>query len=317
MKTVEYDRYGDIADLVLREVPMPRPAEDEVLVQILAAAVNPVDWKLLRGGFKILTGRHMPRRIGCDFAGRVVATGRAVTMYRPDEMVFGNINPLKGERGSMAEFLAVKPEELAPVPGVLSAVQAAALPGSGASALESLRMGRAEAGQHLLVLGASGGVGSYTVQIAKARGLHVTAVCSEKNAPVVRGLGADAVCPYDRQDPLTLPGRFSLIIDTVGKHLLGRCAHLLTARGHFVQVMPNARSFLDLWRTSLFGGRKAHALMLRLTPAHLRELAQLAADGRVRPLVGTTFPLERVRDAYALSADGHAVGKIVVRIGEA
>lgn len=315
MRALEYDRYGGISELVLRSVPDPRPRNGEIAVRVSSAAVAPIDWKVMRGDFRFLTGGRMPRRIGCDFSGVVAEVGRDVRGVEAGHRVFGCINCFRGDRGTMAEVVIARHGEFAISPPGLSFEFAAALSGSGASAWQCLELARATAGQCALIFGASGGVGSYAVQLAKIRGLSVSAVCSSRNVAAVRNLVVDHVMAYDQQDVLAIDERFDAVIDTVGSYSFPACRRLLKPRGHYVTTVPSGRVYGQVWRSRLSRGPRAHALMVRIEPAVLKELSELAIAGRIRPLIGGIYDLDHARDAFAQSMTGHAVGKLIVRVG--
>jgi NADPH:quinone reductase-like Zn-dependent oxidoreductase len=319
MRALMYDRYGGSSELVLRDVPNPEAGADELLVKVAAAAVNPIDWKIMQGDLRLMTGWRFPRHVGADFAGTVAAVGAAVNGLRIGDVVFGAINTIKGDRGSMAEFARVKAGECALKPAGASFIEAAALGAVGAAALTSVdTLGKVRAGQRLLVIGASGGLGSTVVQIAKARGLHVTGVCSARNGEFVRALGADEVVAYDREDIFAQDGRFDVIVDAVGLHPFSRCAPLLTARGVYVNCIPGPRVlfqvFMDALRARLTSRQRARWLFQTVNTSHLRELASLVERGQLHAAVGHTFPLAEARQAIELSMTHRARGKIVITV---
>jgi NADPH:quinone reductase-like Zn-dependent oxidoreductase len=317
MKAIVYARFGGPDALELRDVPQRDPKPDEVLVRVQAAAINPIDWKILRGEYPFLAGRRLPRRTGSDFAGRVIATGAGIRRFRVGDAVLGTLNPFSSREGSLAESLCIPETTLARRPETLPVAEAAALSVAGVSAHDCLRrLGGARAGQRVLIIGATGGVGMFCVQLAKLWGLHVTAVCREANVAFARELGADDVIAYDVEDPLRLNASFDLIVDAAAKHTFSRCAHLLTARGTYVNTLPGPRMFFDAFRTSLFGRRRARFLIAQMTAPVIETLAQLAATRKIKVVVGHTFRLEEARAAFELSRSEHARGKIVVTIAD-
>jgi NADPH:quinone reductase-like Zn-dependent oxidoreductase len=314
MRAATYDRFGGPDVVELQQVAVPEPAPGEVRVEVVAASINPVDWKLLRGDFSWLRPRISVRRLGCDFAGRVQAVGANVTAWRVGDEVFGSLEPLAGKQGSAAEFVILPAAQLARKPANLPFADAAALPIAGGSALTCLELVGARADAETLVIGASGGVGSFCVQLAKIRGARVTAVCHSRNAERVRALGAAEVIQYDREDVFARARMFDAIIDAVGVHSFVRCAPLLRSNGCYVTTVGRPADYLAVWRSKLFGGRQARALMVNVTPVLLAELAQLTQTAGLHPTIGARFPLAEVKQALALSASGHAFGKIVVEV---
>ena len=315
MRAIVYSRFGGPEALELRDLPEPRPRDDEILVRVHAAGFNPVDWKLLRGEFRFMARGPWPRPAGMEFAGRVAAIGSCVQRFKVGDAVHGALDPFKTRRGTFAEFVCARESEVALMRDGLSFSEASVLHGAGISAVDCLRrLGEARAGQRVLILGAAGGIGTFAIQLAKLWGLHVTAVCRERAITLVRGLGADQVVAFDLVDPLRLGERFDLILDAAAKYSFGRCAHLLTGRGIYVNSMPGPRMFFDALRTRLFGGRRARFLMVRVNEASIAEIGRLAAEKKFKAVVGHAFPLAQTRAAYELSLAGHVSGKIVITI---
>jgi NADPH:quinone reductase-like Zn-dependent oxidoreductase len=317
VKAIIYSRFGGPDALELRDVPQGEPKPGEVAVRVHAAGVNPVDWKILRGEYPFLAGRRLPRRTGCDFAGRVMAIGAGAQHFKVGDAVLGSLNPFSSREGAFAESICVSESTLVRLPPELSFAEGAALPVAGLSALDCLRrLGSAQPKQRVLIIGATGGIGTFCVQLAKLHGLHVTAVCREANASFARELGADDVVAYDVENPLRLGNTFDLIVDAAAIYTFGRCAHLLTPRGIYVNSLPGPRIFFDAMRTRLLGGRRARFLIVQLSPTALAELAQLAAAHKLKVVIGQTFSLAATRTAFELSMTGHVRGKIVVTVGD-
>lgn len=315
VKAVVYVRYGGPEDLGLREVPAPAPRSDEVMVRVHAATLNPVDWKVLRGDLKLVSGRRMPRRIGSDFAGSVFSTGTEVNRFKPGDTVLGSISPLSGQQGSLAEYLCIPESRLVRKPPELPFTHAACLPIAGVSAWDCVhRLGHAEPGQRVLVIGATGGVGSFCIQLAKTHGLAVTAVCNSRNVDLARELGADEIVPYDQKDPSELTEKFHLIIDAAAKYSYRQFTHLLTTAGIYVSTMPGPRTLFDAVRTAMLGRRRAHVLMARVNRASVEKLTMLASTGTIQVIIGHTFALDQVKEAFKLSTSGHVRGKIAILI---
>lgn len=315
MKAAVYDRYGGPEVLAVRDVPMPLAGAGELLVKVVAAAINPVDWKVMRGDLRLVSGRRFPRFIGADFAGTVAAVGAGVSAFNVGDAVFGNVNPVAGKRGGMAEFVVVRPSKIALKPANLPFADAASLPVAGISALDCLnRLGEARSGQRVLVIGAAGGVGAFIVQLAKSGGLLVTAVCRGGNSDWVRQFGADTVIAYDREAVFKGDARYELIIDAAAVSSFGQCREWLTPRGIYVNTMPTPLNYFDAWRTRWFAARKARVLIAQISRARLERLGAMLAEGKLKSVVVERFSLDEVRRAYELSRTGHVRGKIVVEI---
>jgi len=312
MKAAVAEEFGGIDRVVVRDVPKPAPGPGEVLVRVRAASMNPLDCKLREGKFRLVFRVRPPFVLGFDVAGEVEGVGPGVTRLRPGDAVFGELP----RPGAHAEYVVAGEDHLLPKPGRLSFEEAAAIPAAAMSALQALRdEARLRAGQHLLVNGAGGGIGTFAVQIAKAWGGRVTAVASARNQDLLREIGADESLDYAKDDFARREAVFDAILDVVPNRSFPECRRALAPGGTYVTTLPGPGPFL--WRAltalPLFGGRRCRALMLRPKRSDLEELARLAEAGSLRPVVGEVFPLDAIREAHARMESGHARGKIVVR----
>ena len=324
MQAIVRDRYGSPDVLDLQEVEMPELADDGVLVRVRAASVNPVDWHDVTGTPWIarpVTGLRGPkgsRLTGRDFAGTVEAVGKDVTDLHPGDDVFGG----KSGGGSFAEYVSV-PMEVARKPANLTFEEAAAVPVAALTALQGLRdHGQLRPGQKVLVNGASGGVGTFAVQIAKALGAEVTAVCSTRNVEQARSLGADRVIDYTREDFTRSGEHYDLILDVAGTKSWSRYRRVLKPDGTLVMVgAPKssrllgplghiARVRLAAWR----GSQKAVFFVAKFNKPDLDALRDLLESGNVKPVVEKRYELGEVADALRYLGEGHAQGKIVINI---
>ncbi len=321
MKAIVYHRYGGPEVLRCEEVEKPTPGDDEVLVRVRAAAVNPMDYGLMSGTYlmRLMTGLRRPKRTrpGADLAGEVEAVGRSVTRFRPGDAVFGVA------RGAFAEYVCAPEDKLAVKPANISFEQAAAIPVAGSTALQGLRdKGRVQPGQKVLITGASGGVGTFAVQIAKALGAEVTAVCSTRSADLVRSIGADRVIDYTREDFTRSTTRYDLIFDAVGNRPLSACRRVMTPRGIFVPVGVRAGGrwigplphLLRLLASRPLVRQTVAFFVARITPEDLHALAQLIEAGKVTPVVDRCYPLSEVPEAVRHLKEGHPCGKVVVTV---
>ncbi|MFT7677801.1 MAG: NADPH:quinone reductase-like Zn-dependent oxidoreductase [Planctomycetota bacterium] len=324
MRAIVQDRYGSEDVLQLRSIPLPEVGPREVLVRVRAAGLDRGVWHLMAGlpylvrlGF----GLRAPKDpvCGLDVAGRVVGLGSEVDQFALGDEVYGICS------GSFAEFASVPVEKLAPRPSNLSLEQAAAVPVSGTTALQGLRdKGNLQPGQKVLILGASGGVGSFAVQIARAMGAEVTAVCSAAKAELVRALGAEHVIDYRTEDFWTRGESYDVILDVAGNHSLGHLRRALTRRGTLVITGGEGG---DRW----LGGTDRQLRALALSPfvsqslrcfiadesaQSLRELTELIEAGEVKPVIDREFPLEQVPQAMRYLLDGQARGKLVISVEE-
>jgi NADPH:quinone reductase-like Zn-dependent oxidoreductase len=319
MQAIVHDRYGSPDLLQLRELPDPTIGADEVLIRARAASVHPGDlFSVLGTPFPVRfsTGLRRPKLgvPGFDVAGIVEAVGASVTHLRPGDEVFGV------GIGTCAELVRAKADLVVPKPAALSFEEAAAIPTSGLAALHGLRdAGKLQPGQRVLVIGASGGVGSFEVQIAKFFGVEVTGVCSTANVDLVRSLGADHVVDYTRTDFTTGTDRYDLILDNIEHRPLSAVRRALTPRGTLVlnsgTGAAGLRMFARLLWPLILSPFTSHSLRRYLSNpkrADLEWLAEQAAEGALRPVVGSTFPLAQAADALRLIETGHARGKVVV-----
>jgi len=312
MKAAVAEEFGGIDRVVVRDVPKPAPGPGEVLVRVRAASMNPLDCKLREGKFRLVFRVRPPFVLGFDVAGEVEGVGPGVTRLRPGDAVFGELP----RPGAHAEYVVAGEDHLLPKPGRLSFEEAAAIPAAAMSALQALRdEARLRAGQHLLVNGAGGGIGTFAVQIAKAWGARVTAVASARNQGLLREIGADESLDYVNDDFAQREAVFDAILDVVPNRSFPECRRALAPGGTYVTTLPGPGPFL--WRAltalPLFGGRRCRALILRPKRSDLEELARLAEAGSLRPVVGEVFPLDAIREAHVRMQSGHARGKIVVR----
>jgi len=320
MKAIVHCDYGSPDALALEDVEKPVPAADEVLVRVRAAAVNPLDWHFMRGTpyfARVEMGLRKPKgiRLGVDFAGTVESIGRNVTEFRPGDEVFG------GRTGAFAEYVSVRADRaVVQKPPNVTFEQAAAVPIAAITALQGLRdKGQLQRGQKVLINGASGGVGTFAVQIAKAFGAEVTGVCSTKNVELVRSLGADRVIDYTREDFTKSGQRYDLILDNVGNHSLLECRRALTPRGRYVLVGGPSGRWLDplpraleAFLLSRFVSQDMGMFLAELNKKDLNLLNDLMQAGKVRPVVDRRYRLGEVPAAIGYLEQGHARGKVVI-----
>jgi NADPH:quinone reductase-like Zn-dependent oxidoreductase len=312
MQAILVNAYGGNEVLEIQEVPMPVIKPHEVLIRVHAAGVNPIDWKVREGQVKILTGRKFPKVIGIECSGEIAAVGTLVKKFTPADAVIANA----GIRlGAYAEYVAVKEKAVFPKPDGVTFEDAATLPIAGLTALQALRDKVFIAPcRKVLINGASGGVGTFAIQIAKIFGAEVTAVCSAPNFGLVTGLGADHVIDYRQRDFTTSSGGYDIIFDAVSTRSFGECEKALTRRGVYVNTLPTASIFWNIFITSLKSGKKAATMMVSQRAADIEWLCGQIGKGRIKVVIDRVFPLDRVKDALAYSQTGRARGKIVLKI---
>jgi len=327
MRAYVYRTYGDADVLRLETVDKLLPLDNQVLVQVRAAAANPLDWHYLRGTPYVMRldgGVRKPHnpRIGADVAGVVAAVGARVTKFKPGDEVFGIAH------GAFGEFVLAYERRIALKPAGLSFEQAAAIPVAAVTALQSLRdTGKLTAGQKVLINGASGGVGTFAVQLAHVLGAEVTGVCSTRNVELVRGLGADHVIDYKVEDFTQGEARYDLVVDNVGIHPLSDMLRVLKPQGTLVLVGgggPDAGNWIGpvarpikAFFMSPFVDQDVSMLLAEVTTAELTYLGGLAESGRIQVVIDRMYPLAEVPAAIRYLEEGRARGKVVIQVAQA
>lgn len=314
MKAILYRRYGSPEVLEYTDVPEPRIHDNQILVKIHAASVNPVDWKF-RSGKPRIPFLKLPRIPGMDIAGEVVRVGKAVSRFKTGDAVYGTLSAFSG--GGCAEYAAVPERNAAIKPRNLTFEEAAAVPVAAMTALQAMRdHGRIKRGDRVLINGASGGVGSFAVQIAKSFGAEVTAVTSRKNMDFVKGLGADRVIDYTTEDFTKSDSSFDIILDPVANRSFTECKPRLSPKGVYISTLPSLDTILRIVIGSIVGGKRARLVNLRARASDLELLTEWIEAGKIHPMIDRTFPLSKTAEAHALSETGHARGKIMIRISD-
>lgn len=319
MKAIVYRNYGAPDVLRCEEIEKPTPSDDEVLICVRAASANPADWHFMRGEpylVRAMAGLRKPRetRFGSDLAGEVEATGKNVTRFRPGDAVFGS------SRGAFAQYVCANESRLALKPTNATFDEAAALPIAGVTALQGLRdKGRIQRGQAVLINGASGGVGTFAVQIAKSFGANVTGVCSTRNVALVRSIGADDVIDYTKEDFTLSTRRYDLILDCVGNHTFAEYRRVMSTRGVYVGVggpggrwlKPIVLPLKSVVLTRLVS-QNLLSLLARVNRDDLIVLKEMSEAGKVTPVIDKRFTLFAVPAAIRHLETGHARGKVVI-----
>ncbi len=324
MKAIVYCDYG-LSNLKLEDVEKPTPTDDQVLVKVRAASVNPYDWHFIEGTpyiMRIGVGLRKPKdtRLGVDYAGTVEAVGKKVTQFKPGDDVFG------GRGGAFAEYVCPRADRaVALKPSNLTFEQAASVNIAGITALQALRdKGKVQPGQKVLINGASGGVGTFAVQIAKSFGADVTGVCSTRNVDLVRSLGADHVVDYTKEDFTKSEQRYYVILDNVTNRSLLECRRVLTPKGKYVMIGgggPNDQGLIGplanpikAMLLSPFVSQEMGMMMADTSQKDLTILADMIQSGKVKPVIDRTYKLSEVPAAIAYLEQGHARGKVVITL---
>ena len=315
MEVVGFGRYGPAEVLEPLEVERPALGPDTVLIRVAAAGVNPADWLLRSGRLRFATRSSLPFVPGADVAGVVESVGPAVTRFRPGDAVYTMLPSTAG--GGYAEYAAVAEGNVALVPSNLSLAEAAAVPLTALTALQALRdRANLGAGDYVLINGASGGVGTFAVQIAKVMGARVTAVSSGRNAELVRGLGADEVLDYTRQDVTAGNARYDIVFDAVNVLSVRRARRVLRKNSVFVTVNPLIGMLSPGWLARFRGGRRTESVFVQPSGADLETVGGWISSGTVRPVVDRSYPLPDAAAAHLYSESKRARGKLVLVVDE-
>lgn len=321
MKAIIREQYGRPSVLQLRDIDRPVPADDQVLLRVYASSVNPAEWYDVTGPYFARMGNGLRRpknpTVGADVAGRVDAVGRAVRELRPGDEVFGTSG------SAWAEYACARPDRLTTKPANISFEHAAAVPIAGLTALQALRdKGRIQPGQKVLINGASGGVGTFAVQLAKAFGAKVTGVCSTANLELARSLGADHVVDYTCEDFTMLGDQHDLMLDIAGNRSFGEVRRVLTPKATVVLVGGRMKyrglgPLPHLARTLLASRGRSQTVtffVAKVTKEDLAALRDLLGDGTMTSVIDRTYPLSQAADALAYLGEGHAKGKVVITV---
>ena len=313
MKAVTTRGWGLGARLTLTERAAPaRLAPDDVLVQVHAASVNPKDWKLNYSAAVLATPllvNRLPLMFGDDLAGVVTAKGSKVKAFDIGDAVYGM--EMRPRTASLAEQARISQKRIARKPASLSFAEAASMPLAAQTALQGLRKGGAKAGSTVLIIGASGGVGTFAVQIAKAQGMHVTGVCSGRNSDFVRGLGADATIDYTQGDYRHSAGEFDLVFDVTSYETPLSCSALLGKHGHFISTGGQGMAMVSTPLYRLLG-KKADTVVVESWREDLETLNRLVESGQLKPVIDSIYPLADSEAAYQRNRTGHCRGKVVI-----
>jgi NADPH:quinone reductase-like Zn-dependent oxidoreductase len=325
MKAIVYCDYG-LANLKLADIAKPTPTDDQILVKVHAASVNPLDWHFIEGTPMIMralgVGLRKPKdpRLGVDFAGTVEAVGKNVTQFKAGDEVFG------GRDGAFAEYVCPRADRAVTLkPANISFEQAASINIAGITALQAVRdKGKVQPGQKVLINGASGGVGTFAVQIAKSFGADVTGVCSTRNLEMVRSLGADHVIDYTKEDFAKGDQRYDVILDNVPNHSLSECRRILNPQGKYVMIGgggPNDNRWIGPFGrliqalvVSPFVSQKMGMMMAELKKSDLAILGDMMQSGKVKPVIDRTYKLSELPEAIRYLEEGHARGKVVITV---
>lgn len=317
MKAVVYEKYGSTDVLELREIDKPSVADDEVLVKIHAASIQQTDIRFRTGTpflARVLGGLFRPKNqiLGCDYSGIVEAMGKNVTEYGVGDEVCGQLNQ---RTGTHAEYVSVSMGEITTKPENLTFVEAASVGVAGSIALQCLRdHGEIQQGQQVLINGASGGIGTYAVQIAKHYDAEVTGVCSTANVDMVRSIGADHVIDYTKEDFTGRVDEYDIIFDAVRKSTFAKCKGALTPRGIYVTTEFGPSIMFQMRMNSNPEGKRMVGMLMKVDMGDMAYLRDLIEAGMVKPVIDRTYPLEETAEAHRYVEAGHAKGRVIIRV---
>jgi NADPH:quinone reductase-like Zn-dependent oxidoreductase len=317
VKAIVYTAYGSPEVLQLKEVEEPVPNDDEVLVKIHAASIQQTDINFRTGTpflARVLAGLLKPKNqiLGCDYSGTVEATGMNVDEYSIGDEVYGQLDK---RTGTHAEYVSVSMREVSPKPKNLTLVEAASVGVAGTIALQCLRdHGEIQQRQKVLVNGASGGIGTFAVQIAKSYDTEVIGVCSTANLELVKSIGADHVIDYTKEDFTERVDEYDIIFDAVRKNTFANCKDALTSKGIYVTTEFGPGIVLQMKMNSNPDGKRMVGMLMNVDQADVAILTGLIEAGRIRPVIDRTYPLEEIADAHRYVETGHAKGKVIMRI---
>ena len=317
MKAVVYEKYGSPDVLKLREIEKPSVADDEILVKIHAASLQQTDIRFRTGTpflARVLGGLFRPNNqiLGCDYSGIVEATGKNITEYDIGDEVCGQLDQ---RTGTHAEYVSVSMGEITTKPRNLTFVEAASMGVAGCIALQCLRdHGEIRQGQNVLINGASGGIGTYAVQLAKHYDTEVTGVCSATNADLVKSLGADHVLDYREEDFTSRVGEYDIIFDAVRKSTFAESKNALTPKGIYVTTEYGPSIMLKMRMNSSPEGKRMIGILMKVDMDDMAYLRELIEAGTVRPIIDRTYTLEELPDAHRYVEAGHAKGRVIIKI---
>lgn len=324
MKAVVYERYGPPTVLQIKEIEKPVPKDNEVLIDVDAASVNSRDWRLMRANpffVRFMVGGLLKPKIsilGADVAGRVERVGSHVTQFRPGDEVFGFL--YRYESGTFAEFVCATEDSIVLKPANLSFEQAAAVPLAALTALQGLRKGNIKPENKVLIQGASGGVGTFAVQLAKVFGAEVTAVCSTSNLDLVRSLGADHLIDYKKEDFTRNGQQYDLILAVNGYHPLSHYLHALTPQGSYVVAGGSMRQLFRAMaqsrRNKKTAGRKTYVVSTKQSKTDLLFMKELLETKKVAPVIDCCYPLREAAEAFRYFEEVHPKGKVVITMAQ-
>jgi len=313
LKAAIINQFGNPEVFEIAEMPIPKPGDDQLLVEVHASSVNPIDWKTRLGNLKYILGSGFPIVLGYDVAGKVEKTGKNVTGFKPGDLVYGRLDKKFG--GALAEYAVGSANVFAPIPKGLSMEKAAAIPLAALTALQGLRdKTHVTLDDDVLVIGAAGGVGHFALQIAKIMGARVTAVCSARHQNMINILKPDRWIDYRTTDYLSEGKKYDVIYDAVGKESFLTCRHILKPGGTYINTLPRPKIILHKFLSVFTRGKKVKTLLMKPRADDLLWINEKIKSGQFQVFIDSVFTLNEISAAHERSEMGHAEGKIVIKI---
>lgn len=313
MKAAVIHQYGSKDQFKIADLPQPQPRSNEVLVRVHAASVNPIDWRIRIGQFRLFVRRKFPLVLGSDISGVIVKVGEKVENLKENDEVFAMLRPL--ENGAYSEYVAVPAADVALKPKNLSFEEAAAIPLACLTALNALRdFGKINSSSKVLINGATGGVGTFAVQIAKAYGAQVTGVCGTQSCELAKRLGAQETIDYNKEDFTKVTNNYDIVFDAIGNSSYLQCRRILSPKGIYITTLPSVTNALMYLLTRIGKGKKAEMILVKPSGKDLEDIKRLIEQGKLKPVIDKVYPLEEIANAHQHSEGHHAKGKIVIKI---
>jgi len=313
MRSIIYSKYGSPEVLEVADIEKPELDTNSILVRVRASSVNPVDYKVRRGDMKILSGKKFPKYAGSDFSGVIENVGESVAGYKKGDEVYGFVSAIKG--GAYSDYLIADPAKVSLKPEKFSFEQAASMPIAALTALQALNyLGNVNEGTTVLINGATGGVGSFAVQLAKAMGAEVTGVCSKDNMKLCKDIGADEVFNYAEEELFKSGRKFDVFFDAAAKSTFSKSKKFINSRGIYITTIPGLGVIINSLFNFLPFKKKAKFIMVKSSGIDLAIMTGFAMTDTMEPVIAESFSLEDVADAQELAESGKFRGKIVIKI---
>ena len=315
MKAITTKEYGTEDVLNIKEVEIPTISENEILVAVKYASINPLDWRIRTGELKIMTGKTPPKILGSDFSGVVSKVGKNIKAYQKGDEVFGMIDIVKQKEGAYAEFIKVSENDIYKKPNNISLEEASSLPMVSLTAYTALvNIANIKQGSNVLINGCTGGVGSHAVQVAKSSGCKVTGVCSTNNVDFAINLGASKIIDYKKEDVLTLDNKYDVIFDTVGNLEFSKSKNILNSSGIYVTTAATPSAMFLSPIANIFRSKKLKVVIVKPNAQLLAIIKKMVEQNELKPNISKTFDFEQIKNAHKMSQKGGFIGKLVLKI---